>query len=69
MCIRERECFGVPKGGGDVPKSSGDAPERRRRGSTEGLASADILRDGNPLRKELERGPEVEKWDTHCHQV
>lgn len=28
-------------------------------GSMGGLASADTLRAGNPLRKELERGPEV----------
>ena len=57
--IREGECFGVPEDGGDVPKSSGDMPKRWRRGSMGGLAGADTLRAGNPLRKELERGPEV----------
>lgn len=44
-----------------MPKSSGDVPERWRRGSMRGLASTDTLRAGNPLRKEVERGPEVEK--------
>lgn len=47
----------------------GGVPERRRRGSMEGLASADTLRAGNPLRKELKRGPEAEKCDSHCHHA
>jgi len=30
--IQEGECFGVPKGGGDLPKGNVDVPERWRRG-------------------------------------
>lgn len=67
--IWEGECFGVPEGAGDMPKSSSDVPKRWRRGSMGRLVSADTLRAGKPLKKELETGRGVEKWDTHCHRV
>lgn len=67
--VWEGKCFGVPEGGENITKSSGDVPKRWGRGLMEGLASAVILRAGNPLRKELERGLELEKWDMNCHRV
>lgn len=62
--IREGECFGVPEGGGDMFKNSvmclsGGGGIRW----WNWLASADTLRSGDPLWKEMETGLKVEKWD------
>lgn len=61
--ICEGECFGVSEGGGDMSKNSDDVSERWRRDSMVGLASADTLRAGSPVWKEMETGLKVEKWD------
>lgn len=63
--MQDGQLLVVAEDDGDMPRRSSDVPKRWRKGLMGRLESADTLRAGSPLRKELERGLEVEKRNTH----